>query len=62
MEGVFQKSLRLFVVSGYCVFVDDFYVDISSVLDGRPNYANIHLFEALCWALRRSVEGHVQWD
>ena len=60
MEGGFQKSLRLFVVSGYCVFVDNVYVDISGVLDGRPNYANIHLFGALCWALRRSARGHVQ--
>ena len=41
MEGGFQKSLQLFVVNGYCVFEDNVCVDLSSVLDGRPNYANI---------------------
>ena len=41
MEGGFQRSLQLFVVNGYCVFEDDVCIDLSSVLDGRPNYANI---------------------
>ena len=41
MEGDFQRSLQLFVVNGYCVFEDDVSVDLSSVLDGRLNYANI---------------------
>ena len=41
MEGGFEKSLHLFVFNGYCVFEDDVCVDLSSVLDGRPNYANI---------------------
>ena len=40
MEGGFQKSLQLFIVNGYCVFEDDVYVDISIVLDGKPNYTN----------------------
>ena len=41
MERGFQRSLWLFVVNGYCVFEDDVYVNPSSVLDERPNYANI---------------------
>ena len=41
MEGGFQRSLQLFVVNGYYVFEDDVFVDLSSVLDGRPNNANI---------------------
>ena len=41
MEGGFQRSLQLFIVNGCCVFEDDVCVDTSSVLDGRPNYANI---------------------
>ena len=41
MEGGFQRYLQLFIVYGYCVFEDDVCVDLSSVLDGRPNYANI---------------------
>ena len=41
MEGGFQRSSQLFVVNGYCVFEDDVCVDLSGVLDGRPNYANI---------------------
>ena len=41
MEGGFQRSLQLFVVNGYCVFEDDVCVDLSSVLDGRPNHANV---------------------
>ena len=45
MEGGFQKSLQLFIVNGYCVFEDDVYVDLSGVLDGRPNYANITFSE-----------------
>ena len=43
MEGDFQKSLQLSVASGYCVFRDDICVDLPSVLDGGPNYANIPL-------------------
>ena len=45
MKGDFQKSLQLFVVNGYCVFEDDVCVDLSGVLDGRPNYANITFSE-----------------
>ena len=41
MEGGFQSSLWLFTINGYCVFEDDVCADPSSVLDGRPNYANI---------------------
>ena len=41
MEGGFQKSLQLFVVKGYCVFEDYIYVDLSGVLNGKPNYANV---------------------
>ena len=41
MEGGFQNSLQLFVVNGYCVFEDDVSVDLSGVLDSRPNYANV---------------------
>ena len=41
MEGGFQKSLQLFVVNGCCVFEDDLCVDLSGVIDGKPNYANI---------------------
>ena len=41
MEGGFQKYPQLFVVNGYCVFEDDICVDLSGVLDGRLNYANI---------------------
>ena len=41
MEGGFQRSLQLFVVNGYRVFEDDVYVDLSGVLDERPNNANI---------------------
>ena len=48
MEGGFQRSLQLFVVNGYCVFEDDVCVDLSGALDKRPNYANHHLFRALC--------------
>ena len=43
MEGGFQKSLQLFVTNGYCVFEDDICVDLSSVLDGKPNYSNVPL-------------------
>ena len=45
MEGGFQKSLQLFVVNGYCLFEDNLCVDLSCVLDGRPNYANITFSE-----------------
>ena len=45
MEGGFQKSLQLFIVNGYCVFEDDVYVDLSGVLDGKPNYANFPFSE-----------------
>ena len=45
MEGGFQKSLQLFVSNGYCVFEDNICVDRSSVLDGKPNYANVPLSE-----------------
>ena len=41
MEGGFQKSLQLFFAKGYCVFEDDVCVDLSGVLDGKPNYANV---------------------
>ena len=45
MEGGFQKSLQLFVVNGYCVFEDDVCVNLSGVLDGKPNYANVPFSE-----------------
>ena len=45
MEGGFQKSLQLLVANGYCVFEDDICVNLSSVLDGNPNYANVPLAE-----------------
>ena len=45
MEGGFQKSLQLFVTNGYCVFEDDVCVDLSSVVDGKPNYANVPFLE-----------------
>ena len=45
MEGGFQKSLQLFVTNGYCVFKDDVCVDLSGVLDGKPNYANVPILE-----------------
>ena len=41
MEGGFQKSLQLFIVNGYCVFEEDVSVDLSGVLDSKPNYANV---------------------
>ena len=41
MEGGFKRSLHIFVVSGFCVFEDEVFVDLSGVLNGRPNYANI---------------------
>ena len=41
MEGGFHRSLRLFIVNGYCVFENDVCVDPLGVLDGSPNYANI---------------------
>ena len=45
MEGGFQKPLQLFVVYGYCVFEYDICVDLSDVLDGKPDYANTPLSE-----------------
>ena len=41
MERGFQKSLQLFVANGYCVFEDDVFIDLSGVLDGKPDYANV---------------------
>ena len=41
MEGGFQRSLRIFITNGYCVFEDDVCIDPSGVLEGRPNYANV---------------------
>ena len=41
MKGGFQRPLQLFVVNGYCVFEDDVCVDLSGVLNERPNCANI---------------------
>ena len=41
MEGDFQKSVQLFVANGYCVFENDVCVDLSGVLYGKPNYANV---------------------
>ena len=41
MDGSFPRSPQLFVVNGYCMFEGDVYVNLSSVLDGRLNYANI---------------------
>ena len=41
MEGGFQKFLQLFVANEYCVFENNVCVDLSGVLDGRLNYANI---------------------
>ena len=35
--------VQLFFANGYCVFEDDICVDLSGVLDGKPNYANIPL-------------------
>ena len=49
MEGGFQKSLQLFVVNGYCVFEDDICVDLSGVLDGKPNYANVPFSGLFAW-------------
>ena len=40
MEGGFQKSLQLFIITGYCVFEDDVCVDLSSVLDRKPKCGN----------------------
>ena len=51
MEGGFKKSLQLFIVNVYFVFENDVCVDLSGVLDGRPNYANI-TFPSL-WARAR---------
>ena len=45
MEGGFQKSLQLFIANGYCVFEDGVCVDLSGVLDGKPNYANVPFSE-----------------
>ena len=45
MEEGFQKSLQLFFANRYCVFKDDVYVDLSGVLDGKPNYANVPFSE-----------------
>ena len=47
--GDFQKPLQLFVAYGCCVFEDDVRVNPSSVLDGRPNYANIAFSELFTW-------------
>ena len=44
--GDFQKSLQLFVAYGYCVFEDDVCVDLSGVLDGRPNNVDITFFHS----------------
>ena len=41
MERGFQKSLQLFVANGNYVFKDDVCVDLSGVLYGKPNYANV---------------------
>ena len=38
-------SLHLLVTNGYCVVEDDICVDLSGVLDGKPNYANVPLVE-----------------
>ena len=40
MEGGFQKSLQLFIITGYCVFGDDVCVDLSGVLNRKPNCGN----------------------
>ena len=45
MERGFQKSPQLFVANGCCVFEDNFYVNLSGVLDGNPNYANVPFTE-----------------
>ena len=45
MEGGFQKFPQLFVANGYCVFEDNVCVDLSGVLDGRPNYTYITFSE-----------------
>ena len=45
MEGGFQKSPQLFVTNGCCVFEDNVCVDLSGVLDGKPNYANVPFTE-----------------
>ena len=45
MEGGFQKSLKLLVAYGYCVFEQDICVDLPNVLDGKPDYANAPLLE-----------------
>ena len=54
MEGGFQKSLQLFVANGYYVFEDDVCVDLSSVIHGKPNYANVP-FSELCARARCSI-------
>ena len=43
MEVGFQKSLQVFVANRYCVFEDDICVDLSDVLDRKPNYADVPL-------------------
>ena len=40
MEGGFQKSLQLFIITGYCVFEDDVCVDLLGNLDRKPNCGN----------------------
>ena len=40
MEVGFQKSLRLFVTNGYCVFENDICVDLPDVLGGELDRAN----------------------
>ena len=40
MKGDFQKSLQLLVAYGYCVFEEDACVNLSGVLDRKPNYDN----------------------
>ena len=41
MGGDILKSLQLFAANGYCVFENNVCVNLSGVLDGRPNYAEI---------------------
>ena len=65
VERLWRKAFRglynYFFINGYCVFEDDVYVDLSDVLDERPNYADITfsgLFAGPC-ADRPEVISHM---
>ena len=56
MEGGFQKSLRLFVAYGYCVFEHDICVDLPDVLNGKPDYVNAPFSEFFARACADRLE------